>query len=246
MRRLTLFNRYPELREKALDLVVRHLPVVVWTSDTELQIANIYGQLALDLGLTPKSLFETFETDDPNFPPIAETLAALAGESGQFEFSWKDIHLVCAVEPLRSEKGDIIGAVVAGFDVTEQRLLSEKLQESQQSYRDVFEHSTDAIFTMDLQGRLLTANRAMETQTGFARAELLKRTLHQLVPSEQSEKVSILIQEQLGGATTLHADLALLRTEGEPAPVTLHARLLFDSGMPATIQVIVRRSATSD
>lgn len=60
----------------------------------------------------------------------------------------------------------------------------EKLKESEEQFRDLFENSSDLICTHDLDGNLLLANNAAEKFTGYTKEELLKLKLQDILVPE--------------------------------------------------------------
>ncbi|MGU3470581.1 PAS domain S-box protein [Paenibacillus sp. D51F] len=73
-------------------------------------------------------------------------------------------------------------------DITEQKLLEKRLQESEQQYKSLFENSPQAVYSMNLQGDYLTANANLEKLTGYSLEELLGNHWGPLVPDEYMDK----------------------------------------------------------
>jgi len=70
-----------------------------------------------------------------------------------------------------------IGNVIVRFlsnsrDITERKLIEQKLKESENKYRTLFDSSPIGIGLADLDGNILTANRKMEEITGYSFDEL--------------------------------------------------------------------------
>lgn len=113
---------------------------------------------------------------------------ALRGESGsnvEYELHRKDTGErwtgSYTFGPLRDEKGRIIGSVVAGRDVTEQKRAAETLQTSELRFRTAFETSRDgiAIFRVRSQ-KFVNVNPEFVRITGWEREELLGHTSKEL------------------------------------------------------------------
>ncbi len=73
-------------------------------------------------------------------------------------------------------------------DITEQKLLEKRLQESEQQYKSLFENSPQAVYSMNLQGDYLTANANLEKLTGYSLEELLGNHWAPIVPDEYMDK----------------------------------------------------------
>ncbi len=61
---------------------------------------------------------------------------------------------------------------------------------SEESYRDLFNHSTELIFVQDKSGKFLDVNKAVLKLYGFTKAELLKRSIQQLGATGMNDKIA--------------------------------------------------------
>jgi len=106
------------------------------------------------------------------------------------------IDMSITVSPIKDATGEITGASTIARDITEHKRVPEVLREreqhyqeavrhSEERYRDLVEHSEALIFTHDLEGKLLSVNRAMVRHMGYERAqELLGRKLNDFLASD--------------------------------------------------------------
>ncbi|MGA8848581.1 MAG: PAS domain S-box protein [Dehalococcoidia bacterium] len=69
-------------------------------------------------------------------------------------------------------------------DITERKLAEEKLKESEQKYRLLFETSPDYITQLDREGRYLAANPATARSLGVPLEELVGKTVFEVMPQE--------------------------------------------------------------
>jgi PAS domain S-box-containing protein len=63
--------------------------------------------------------------------------------------------------------------------------LQYDLLQSEQKYRDLFENAVDPIFEIDADLRYVDVNKKATELTGFTKEELLRRTILDMIPSEQ-------------------------------------------------------------
>ncbi len=118
---------------------------------------------------------------------------ALAGESHvQAAYSGEDArsrrYFEVSHSPIRLEDGSVIGDAVFSRDVTERREADERLRESEQRYRDIFDNMLDGLalleVTDDGRFRILEINPALERSTGIPRDQMIGRTQEEIVPPD--------------------------------------------------------------
>lgn len=62
---------------------------------------------------------------------------------------------------------------VAARDITDRMEARRRIEESEQRFRSLFEHNTDAVYALDLEGRYTMVNPASERLTGYGAEELI-------------------------------------------------------------------------
>lgn len=122
--------------EAQLRLLLEQLPAILWTTDTNLRFTSSLGAGLKALGLTPgqavgQTLADFFQTDDPEFPSLAAHRRALAGETVSYELQWNKRLFQSHVEPLRNERGEIVGVIGIAVDCTDRYQLELQLHQSQ-------------------------------------------------------------------------------------------------------------------
>jgi PAS domain S-box-containing protein len=151
--------------EKRLLQLVEQIPAVLWTTDTELTFTLSVGAGLAGLGLTPNqvvgmTLFEYFQTQDPEFLPIQASRRALNGESVSYETNWNDRVFQSHVEPLRDNAGRVIGVIGFALDITGRKRAEEALRKSETRLRAIIDHEPECVKLVDRDGNLLDINPA--------------------------------------------------------------------------------------
>jgi PAS domain S-box-containing protein len=135
--------------------------------------------------------------------------------------------------PVRNSEGNIYRLAGVVADITARRLAEGALQESEDRYRDLVEHSEDLVCTHDLEGRLLSVNPAPARVLGYEASELLKIPMRELIAPEYrglfdeylarikvngSDKGLMVVLPRTGGRRTWEYNNTL-RTEGVASPI---------------------------
>lgn len=123
-----------------------------------------------------------------------------------------------------------VGAIIINFrDVTERKRAEQALQESEERFRAVFESALVGIARLDLGGRMVDANRALQEMFGFALDELRGRPLRDFMHAEEAD-ASARDFKDLADGTIDHcrAERRVVRKDGHPVWVNLTASLVRD------------------
>ena len=93
----------------------------------------------------------------------------------------------------RDADGQVTRLTGLDLDVTERRRTEEALQarrdeEHDRELRMLLETATQGIVSVDAQGAIVTANRALEAMFGWAAGELIGQSIERLVPSVGSRR----------------------------------------------------------
>jgi|GEM_PF-446724 len=111
-------------------------------------------------------------------PRVMETEYTQKAADGSMRwFHWTDV-------PVHDDDGFLVEFQSVGWDMTDSRAAEEARQQSEESFRSLVELAPDAIFVSDEMGRFLEVNPAACAQLGYARDELLSKTLLDITSAE--------------------------------------------------------------
>jgi PAS domain S-box-containing protein len=130
---------------------------------------------------------------------------------------------------------------VAFEDITERKLADEALRDSELRFRALFEATNDAVFTLDLDGSISTANDRAAALLGYQRDELAARSYHTLIPSGLRAESERVFSSLVTGEVLPLFESRFLRKDGTEVEVEVSAALVRDkSGGPSHLQSVVR------
>jgi two-component system NtrC family sensor kinase len=110
--------------------------------------------------------------------------------------------------------GELIGTVATLRDITDPKRAADTLARSEARYRHLVESASDAIVTLDANGRFTTVNHAAENISGYKREELVGQWFAPMLPDDDLPKALGHFQQALAGETGLF-ETQFYRKDGE-------------------------------
>ena len=157
------------------------------------------------------------------------TVARASGERRQ---------LSATVTPIRHGE-QVTGVLVLARDETEHRERAAALARSEARYADLVESASDAIFTVDTEGRFTSVNRALEAATGRDRAELLGAPFTTVLDPRDRDDLRDTLRETLEGRR-VRRELRYLDANGVARPAAMLASPLRDGSAVTGALAVVR------
>ncbi len=168
-------ERYRSLVESSHDWI--------WEVDADAKYTYVSDQCRQVLGYEPKELFGKKPFDlmpVAEAQRVAELFGTIAKERKPFRALeninlHKDGHAVVLETngtPIVDEHGRLIGYRGMDRDITERKRSEQALRESEERFRRVVEHISDALVVDDVKGRVVFANNRFLNLFGFSREEL--------------------------------------------------------------------------
>jgi PAS domain S-box-containing protein len=169
---------------------------------------------------TGRRLYKAFNQVFRTGKPIEGFQYQIATGEGSKEFLETSILL------RRDSAGEICGFRGTLRDITERKHSEQKLRESEERYKTLFESAPDGIMIFEAEGeqagRIVAANSAAAENTGYSVEELLSLTTRDLQPPEQIEFTARARQRIVQGQHVT-AELLRLRKDGTTFPIEVKA-----------------------
>ncbi|HLG42938.1 MAG TPA: PAS domain S-box protein, partial [Planctomycetota bacterium] len=140
----------------------------------------------------------------------------LMGEGPSGSMAW----YVSRLGPIRRD-GKIVGAVLVSTDITARKRAEDALRESEEKFRRVYEKAWDAIFVVDMNGRILDVNPAGCRSLGYTRQELLKLAVRDFAVVSREELRAHF--RDIANRAPVTIESIHRRKDGSTFPVEVHA-----------------------
>jgi PAS domain S-box-containing protein len=112
------------------------------------------------------------------------------------------------------------GLAIFFQDVTARRTADDRLRESEQRYRSLFDHHPDAVYSFDVEGRFVSANPACEGLTGYRIGELLGKSITDLAVPEDRDRAREYIRMAVAGTAVSH-ELTIVHKSGRRVEIAI-------------------------
>jgi two-component system cell cycle sensor histidine kinase/response regulator CckA len=130
--------------------------------------------------------------------------------------------------------------LVLAIDSAGQEQAEKTLRETEERYRDLFDHANDIVFTTDLTGKLTSLNGAAERIIGYSLAEAANANVTSILGPQSRELARNMRERKIleGGETTYEVEITA--KNGQPVALAVRTSLIFKDGRPFGIRGIAR------
>ncbi len=137
---------------------------------------------------------------------------------------------------------ELLQAVTQAFSLAHEKYLTSKaLQESQQSFREIFDNVEDLIYIVNLEGKFITTNKTCERITGYSTEEAKNLKLSDIMPPECVERSLKMMALKLEGqADKTIYETVLITKDGTHIPMEANTRVIYREGKPVGVLGISR------
>ncbi len=168
--------------------------IVVFGDDLRVKYVNSvvkdwFGEKAFLVGKTCDEILSRYGGDIAECELIKSTLktgimrtAVVKGLYGS-SVEWFEISTYPIKETL---SGKVVGVVEVKKDITDARRVSDALRESEERYRTLVENSFDAIIMLSMKRKIISCNQAFLEMFGYARDEVIGKSIRLIHPSDES------------------------------------------------------------
>jgi len=143
--------------------------------------------------------------------------------------------------PVLGGGGKVVGSQGIMLDITDRKLADDKLRQSEERYKGLFERSLDCVFLSDFEGRFLDANPAALNLLGYEAKDIASLTFASLLTPDQFPLALRATEEiRTTGFQKTPTEFRLRRKDGRQVLVETQSSLIYRDGKPFAIQGIAR------
>ena len=138
--------------------------------------------------------------------------------------------------PLFNFDGQFLGMRGISRDITERKVIEDKLRNSEEQYRLLFDSAADAIVIVDMDAHILSVNEQARRQYGYEKEEFLQLRVHDLDTPEEAvhipERLALLARDGEAVFEAVHRDV-----KGNAFPVEAKAVKISFNGKPCFMSI---------
>jgi PAS domain S-box-containing protein len=127
--------------------------------------------------------------------------------------------VLLTVSPLSGADGELTGFLHVATDVTERRAAEGRLRESEERYRDLFEHATELIQSTDPSGRVQYANPAWRTALGVGNHDVSQMNALNLIRDDKRQEFAEALRRTSSGEKVGRIETVFSTLEGQSIEV---------------------------
>lgn len=137
------------------------------------------------------------------------------------------VYCLVKATPILDKHGFQTGAFALISDITERKIAENRLRESEEKFRLVFENSGGAFFISDLEtGLIVECNKQAELLLGMPRSEIIAMELSQIHPHDEREYYAQMLRCHLETPRAREFETVIKNSAGAKIPVIVSAQLL--------------------
>ncbi|REG28900.1 PAS domain S-box-containing protein [Archangium gephyra] len=123
-------------------------------------------------------------------------------------------HVHSIARPVRDSQGNILGVTLSMRDTHEQRMAEADQRRTELRFQLLVESAQEGLWTVDVDGRTIYANRYLCQMLGYAVDEMTGKTLFDVICPEDIPLMQQYVEQRRQGRSAVLNDFRLVRKDG--------------------------------
>ena len=169
--------------------------------------------------IVPKEYLDQISSETTKRPEGVGTTyeAGLLAKDGSI------VPVIITATPIFSREGEFEGVLSVFTDITDRKVVEQKLRESEERYRSYVENARDIIFSISFDGVITSLNPVMESITGWHPDDWIGKSFLPLVHEDDLPLILEGFQNILNQKRFPAVEMRLLMKSGKYVPVEIKA-----------------------
>lgn len=177
--------------------------------------------------------------------PSRRTLGSRTGQINNQETVFKNkngesVSVLLSMSIMFDKKGQQLGLICVGSDLTYYKLVNKRLYESEEKYLDLLENANDLVQSVAPDGHFIYVNKAWRDALGYDFEEIKTLKMFDIIAAEQYEHCAELFHLVLSGEKVEKIETIFIAKDGTHIFVEGSANCRFIDGKPFATRGIFR------
>ncbi len=149
-------------------------------------------------------------------------------------------HFDLTVEPLRNEKGDIVGITGATLDITNRKRAEEQLQLQKAYFQQLFESAPEGIVLLASNERIIEVNREFTKLFGYTQQDAVGCQINELIVPDMYKDEGHTLSRRVAQGSIISTESIRRRKDGSLVDVSILGRPVRVDGGQIALYAIYR------
>jgi PAS domain S-box-containing protein len=228
-------SKYRSLFENANDAIIIFEPVNEIILEANTKVFEIYGFSRDEfIGMNLKEISKEVTTGEKRIRQVLRKGTIDNFKTVHIKKDGTPINILVNASTIEYEGKQAILSI--NRDITEYMRVEEALRTSEEKFRNLFDHASDAIFIHDMEGHFLEVNRMAYQRLGYKKGQLLQMTPMDIDAPEYAALIRSRIEELRQEGHVIFESVHV-RQDGKTIPVEISSRTIEYRGEPAILSI---------
>jgi PAS domain S-box-containing protein len=232
--------------EERMRVALQGANIAVFNQDADLRYTWMYNP---QLGYSTDAVIGKSDHEllpSPDVEKVIEikrrVLSTGKGAHAEVSLAWQGerSHFDLTVEPLRNEKGDIVGITGATLDITNRKRAEEQLQLQKVYFQQLFESAPEAIVLLQTNEHIIQVNREFTKLFGYTQEDAIGREINDLIVPEMYKDEGLTLSRRVAQGSIISTESIRRRKDGSLVDVSILGRPVRVDGGQIALYAIYR------